>query len=265
MVRVRFPRAALGDEITVRDRRELALMREAGRVVALVLEALSAHVQPGVSTADLNDIADDLIRCHGARPTFLGYRGFPASVCISINDEVVHGVPRPDVFLKEGDIVSIDVGATYQGWVADAGRTYPVGRISRQAQALIETTRGALLAGIEQARAGRRLGDISAAIQRHVEDRRFTILRELTGHGIGREMHEEPEILNYGHPGVGLRLKPGMTLALEPMVSAGGWRIRLDNDGWTVRTLDGSLSAHFEHTIAITDGPAEILTQISEV
>ncbi|NOX60382.1 MAG: type I methionyl aminopeptidase [Chloroflexi bacterium] len=263
MVQTRFPRPSRARGAAIHDRHELALMRRAGRVAALVLEALAAYVQPGVSTAELNALADDLIRRQGAQPTFLGYRGFPASVCISINDEVVHGIPRPDALLNEGDIVSIDVGATYQGWVGDASRTYPVGVISAKAQALLDTTQGALNAGVEQARAGQRLGDISSAIQAYVESRGFAILRELTGHGIGREMHEEPEILNYGRPGVGLRLLPGMTLALEPMVSAGGWRVRLDADGWTIRTLDGSLSAHFEHTIAITpEGPAEILTQV---
>ncbi|HHB91274.1 MAG TPA: type I methionyl aminopeptidase [Anaerolineae bacterium] len=246
--------------IVLRDARELALMREAGRIVARVHEAMRRAVRPGVSTAELDAIAEDIIRSHGATPTFLGYRGFPASICTSINDEIVHGIPSPHRFLKEGDIVSIDVGATYRGWVGDSAWTYPVGHIGKEARALLDVTEGALWAGIDQARAGHRLGDISAAIQAYVESRGFAIIREYGGHGVGREMHEPPRIMNYGRPGTGLRLRAGMTFALEPMVAAGHWLTQLDADGWTVRTQDGSLSAHFEHTLAVTDGDPLIMT-----
>jgi methionyl aminopeptidase len=242
--------------IILRGARELAAMREAGRIVARVHEAMRRSVRPGMSTAELDAMAEDIIRSHGATPTFLGYHGFPASICTSINDEIVHGIPRRERVLKEGDIVSIDVGATYKGWVGDSAWTYPVGRISLKAQALLAATEGALWAGIEQARSGHRLGDISAAIQAYAESRDFAIIREYSGHGVGREMHEPPRILNYGLPGTGIRLRPGMTFALEPMVAAGHWLTKVANDGWTVRTLDGSLSAHFEHTLAVTsDGP----------
>jgi methionyl aminopeptidase len=246
--------------IVLRDARELALMREAGRIVAKVHEAMRREVRPGVSTAALDALAEEIIRSHGATPTFLGYRGYPASICTSINDEIVHGIPSPRRFLKEGDIISIDVGATYRGWVGDSAWTYPVGEISQEAQALLEATEGALWAGIRAARAGNRLGDISAAIQAHVEARGFSVIREYGGHGVGRAMHEPPRILNYGRPGTGLRLRPGMTFALEPMVAAGHWLTRVDDDGWTVRTQDGSLSAHFEHTLAVTDGDPMIMT-----
>ena len=246
--------------IVLRDARELALMREAGRIVAKVHEAMRRAVRPGISTAELNVIAEDVIRSHGAIPTFLGYHGFPASICTSINEEVVHGIPRPERILHEGDIISIDVGATYKGWVGDSAWTYPVGRISQEAQALLDATEGALWAGVEQARAGNRLGDISAAIQAYTESRGFAIIREYSGHGVGRQMHEPPRILNYGQPGTGIRLRPGMTFALEPMVAAGHWLTKVDDDGWTVRTQDGSLSAHFEHTLAVTSDDPMLMT-----
>lgn len=241
-------------------------MREAGRIVALTHAHLKPHIHPGISTSELNTLADAFIRSHDATPTFLNYgagsadSAFPASICTSINDEVVHGIPHSQRSLHPGDLLSIDVGVTYHGWAADSGWTYPVDAISMQAQRLLELSEAALWSGIDQARAGKRLGDIAAAVQRHVESAGFTVLRELTGHGIGREMHEPPTVLNYGLAGTGLRLQAGMTLALETMVGAGGWRVVVDADGWTTRTLDGSLSAHFEHTLTITDGPAEILT-----
>lgn len=256
--------------ITLRDAREIALMRAAGRIVALTHAHLKPLIHPGISTAELNRVAEDFIRSHGAIPTFLGYgrgvaigaaaNGFPAAICTSLNDEVVHGIPSPRRILHEGDLLSIDVGVTHQGWVADSGWTYPVGAISTNAQRLLDATEAALWAGIAQARPGNRLGDVSAAVQRCVETRGFTILRELTGHGVGREMHEAPHVLNYGAPGVGPLLRPGLTLALETMVGTSGWRVQTDPDGWTVRTQDGSLSAHFEHTIALTSDGAEILT-----
>lgn len=262
MVRSLFAARRRTSGITLRDSRELALMREAGRIVAQTHEALRTHIRPGVSTAELDAIARDVIYSHGANPTFLGYHGFPAAICTSINDEIVHGIPSPRVILAKGDIISIDVGATYKGWVGDSGWTYPVGEISPTAQSLLTATEGALWAGIEMAKAGNRLGDISAAVQSYVESRHFSVVREFTGHGVGREMHEAPEVLNYGDPGTGLRLRRGMTLALEPMVSVGHWLTTTDDDGWTVRTQDRTLSAHFEHSIAIMNGAPRILTLI---
>ncbi len=238
-------------------------MRQAGRIAALTLEALKPHLQPGVTTAGLNALAEETLRSYGATPTFLGYQGFPSAVCISRNHEVVHGLPRPDVTLRSGDIVSIDVGATYQGWVADTAWTYAIGSLDATAQHLIDVTHDALFVAIAAAKAGSHLGDISAALQSYVESHGLTVLRELTGHGIGRELHEPPTILNYGRAGTGPILRPGMTLAIEPMVNTGpGWRTRLDADGWTVCTQDGSLSAHFEHTLLVTTGAAEILTSL---
>ncbi|NUQ37252.1 MAG: type I methionyl aminopeptidase [Caldilineales bacterium] len=246
--------------VVLHDARELALMRQAGQIVARTHQALRPHIRPGISTAELDAIALDFIRSQDATPTFLGYRGFPASICTSINDELVHGIPSPTRHLAVGDIISIDVGATYRGWVGDSGWTYAVGPISAAAQQLLDVTEAALWAGIAQARAGNRIGDIAAAMQELVEQAGFSVVREYTSHGVGRQMHEPPSILNYGQPGTGLRLRPGMTFALEPMVQAGDWRTRVDADAWTVRTRDGSLSAHFEHTIAITTADAEILT-----
>ncbi len=246
--------------IILRGARELAGLREAGRIVARVHEAMRRAVRPGMSTAELDAIAADVIRRSGATPTFLGYHGFPANICTSINDEIVHGIPSPERILKEGDIISIDVGATYKGWVGDSAWTYPVGRVSEEAQALLAATEEALWAGINQARSGNRLGDISAAIQAQVEANGFAVIREYGGHGVGHEMHESPRILNYGRPGTGLRLRPGMVLALEPMVAAGHWITTVDADGWTVRTQDGSLSAHFEHTLAVTSGDPMLMT-----
>ena len=248
--------------ITLHDTREINAMREAGRVVAKVHKAMREHVRPGVTTAELNTIAEDIIRSHGAVPTFLGYHGYPASICTSLNDEIVHGIPSPHVRLRSGDIISIDVGATLNGWVGDSAWTYAVGEISAEAQALLAATEGALWAGIAQAKAGNRLGDISAAVQQYAEERGFAVVREYTGHGVGRTMHEPPQVLNYGEPGTGIRLRPGLTIALEPMITAGSWLTKTDADGWTVRTADGSLSAHFEHTIAITPQETLILTTL---
>jgi methionyl aminopeptidase len=251
--------------IQLKTAAELYLMREAGRIVALTLERLREYVRPGITTAELDALAEAIIRSRGAVPAFKGYRGFPASVCTSINQELVHGIPSPDRVLAEGDIISLDVGAIYQGWYGDAAITVPVGEISPLAQRLLAATEGALYAGIAQARAGNRLRDISAAVQAHVESRGFAVVREYTGHGIGRAMHELPEILNFvpDHSyDAGPWLQPGMTLALEPMVQVGTWRTRALADGWTVVSADGSLAAHFEHTIAITDGEPEILTRL---
>lgn len=261
MIRSVLPKAKHAG-VVLHDAREIAQMREAGRVVAKVHEAMRKHVRPGISTAELNDIAEDIIRSHGAIPTFLGYHGYPASICTSLNDEIVHGIPSRQVILHSGDIISIDVGATLAGWVGDSAWTYAVGEISDQAQRLLEVTEGALWAGIEMAVAGNRLGDISAAVQHYVESRGFSIVREYTGHGVGRTMHEPPQVLNYGDAGTGMRLRPGLTIALEPMVNAGGWLTKTDPDGWTVRSADGSLSSHFEHSIAISTQQAIILTTL---
>jgi methionyl aminopeptidase len=245
--------------IIIKSEREIAIMRRAGRIVAAVLEILCQQAKPGIRTKELDTIAAREVEKLGAKPSFKGYRGFPASLCVSVNDEVVHGIPGERV-LREGDIVSLDLGATYKGFQGDAAVTIGVGEISPLAQGLVEATKGVLQAGISAVHPGVRLGDISAAIQDYAESRGYSIVREYSGHGIGREMHEEPQIPNFGLPGTGPVLKKGMTLALEPMINVGDWRTRLADDHWTVLTADGSLSAHFEHTIAITDGEAEVLT-----
>ena len=245
--------------IIIKSEREIAAMQQAGRIVAIVLGMLSEQVRPGMKTKELDIIAARELERLGAKPSFKGYRGFPANLCVSVNDEVVHGIPGERV-LGEGDIVSLDLGAIFMGFQGDAAVTIGVGEISPQARQLMETTEGALKAGIAAARSGARLGDISAAIQDYAESRDYSVVREYTGHGIGREMHEEPQIPNFGLPGQGPELKKGMTLALEPMLNAGDWRTRLGSDHWVVLTADGSLSAHFEHTIAVTNDGPEVLT-----
>jgi len=245
--------------IIVKSDREIALMRQAGKIVATILNILSEQVKPGMKTRELNTIAGREAERLGAKPSFKGYRGFPANLCVSINNEVVHGIPGQRV-INEGDIVSLDFGAIFDGFQGDAAVTVGAGEISPQAKDLLETTEAALEAGIAAARPGGRLGDVSAAIQNYVESRGYSVVREYTGHGIGRKMHEEPLIPNFGQPNTGPVLARGMTLALEPMVNVGDWPTRVDSNHWTVLTADGSLSAHFEHTIAITDGGPEILT-----
>lgn len=245
--------------IIIKSDQEIAAMRQAGRIVATVLEILKKQVRPGIKTKELDLIAEEELKRLGAKPSFKGYRGFPANLCVSVNDEIVHGTPGERV-LRQGDIVSLDLGAIFIGFQADAAVTIGVGEVSSLAKQLMETAEGALNAGIAAARAGARLGDISAAIQHYVESRGYSVVREYSGHGIGREMHEEPQIPNFGLPGSGPVLIKGMTLALEPMVSAGDWRTRLGANQWTVLTNDGSLSAHFEHTILITDAEPEVLT-----
>lgn len=248
--------------IILKSRREIELMREAGKVVALTLATLVDKVKEGVTAAQLEEWAEEIIRKNGAVPSFKGYRGYPASICVSINEEVVHGIPDRKRVLKEGDVVSIDVGVIYKGYHGDAAVTVGVGQITEEAQRLIEVAKGALESAISVARAGNRLGDVSWAIQSYVESHGFNVVREYTGHGIGRSMHEDPQVPNVGVPGKGVLLRPGMTLALEPMVVAGSWEVEVLPDGWTVVTKDRSLAAHFEHTIAITDGEAEILTRL---
>jgi len=245
--------------IIIKSDREIAVMRQAGRIVATILGILSEQVRPGMKTRELDIIASRESARLGAKPSFKGYRGFPANLCVSVNDEIVHGIPGKRV-LNEGDIVSLDFGVIFNGFQGDAAVTVAVGEISPQARQLLEATQAALNAGIAVAYPGARLGDISAAIQNYAESKGYSVVREYTGHGIGREMHEEPQIPNFGQPGTGPVLKKGMTLALEPMVNIGDWRTRLGSDHWVVFTADGSLSAHFEHTIAITEAEPEVLT-----
>lgn len=252
--------------IIIKSAAELDKMRRAARIVVEVLERIRERVAPGVTTAELNELAGAIIRKYNAIPSFNGYppggpHPFPANICTSINEELVHGIPGPRV-LQEGDIISIDVGVILDGYHGDAAITLPVGEISPEARRLLEVTEGALYAGIAAARAGHRSGDISAAIQAHVERHGYNVVREYTGHGIGRKMHEEPQVPNFGEPGKGVRLRRGMTLALEPMVLAGERFVKTLADHWTVVSCDGKLTAHFEHTIAITDGEAEILTRM---
>ncbi|HET7226468.1 MAG TPA: type I methionyl aminopeptidase [Candidatus Eisenbacteria bacterium] len=245
--------------VYLRDAKEIEQIREAARLVARTLDVLGTHVRPGVTTAELDRIAEEFIRAQGGRPAFKGYRGFPASICPSINDEVVHAIPGPRA-LKAGDVIGIDVGVEMNGYYGDAARTFAVGEVSPQAKALLEATREALMAGVQQARAGRRVGDISNAIQRCAESHGFNVVRSLVGHGIGRAMHEEPQVPNFGPADRGPRLMAGQVLAIEPMVNAGGADVVTRPDGWTVVTSDGSLSAHFEHTVAVgADGP-EVLS-----
>lgn len=247
--------------IIVKSPREIETMRKAGRIVASILDMLKKRVEPGIITQDLDALAVEELKRYDAVPSFKGYRGYPANLCVSINDELVHGIPGERV-VEEGDIVSFDFAAQVSGVHADAACTVGVGAISPLAKDLIETTEGALQAGISQAKDSMRLGDISAAIQNFVEARGFSVVREYVGHGIGREMHESPQIPNYGTPGQGPLLRTGMTLALEPMVNVGGWKTKVGSDGWTVFTADGSLCAHFEDTILITNNEAEILTRL---
>jgi len=245
--------------IIIKSDDEIAIIREAGSVVAQVLDILRGAVRPGLTSKELDAIVRREFEARGVTPTFLGYHGYPATVCVSVNDEVVHGIPGERV-LEEGDIVSMDLGATHRGFVADAAITVGVGHLSPQVERLVRVTEEALWKGIGAARAGAPLGAISFAIQRHAEGEGFSVVREYVGHGVGREMHEEPQVPNFGPPDRGPVLRKGMVLALEPMVNIGDWRTKRDSDNWTVRTLDGGLSAHFEHTIAITDGEAKVLT-----
>jgi len=250
--------------VVVKNKAELALMREAGRVNALALQAVRQAIQPGVTTQELDSIAESIIRQHGGSPIFKGYPGpypYPATINASINDELVHGIPGKRK-LKEGDIISIDCGTLLEGFVGDAAFTMGVGEISKEAQRLIEITEKALFEGIRKMRSGNRTGDVSAAIQKYVESQKYHVTREYTGHGVGRHMHEGPQVPNYGLAGRGLVLKPGMTIALEPMVLVGTPQTRVFPDQWTVGSADGSLTAHYEHTIAITDGDPWILTEL---
>ena len=245
--------------ITLKSPHEIELMRRAGKITAAARAYAQGLVRPGVTTQEINSAVEHFIRKQGAVPSFLHYNGYPASVCISVNDEIIHGIPGKRV-LQDGDIVSVDVGAYIGGFHGDCAATFACGTISEEAQRLIDVTRQSFFEGIRYAKEGHRLLDISAAIQEYVESNGFSIVREYVGHGIGTQMHESPEIPNYGHPGHGPKLLRGMTLAIEPMVNAGAAAIRQMPDGWTVRTLDGKNAAHYENTILITDGEPEILT-----
>jgi len=245
--------------ITIKSQEEIVLMRAAGQVVAETLRLLASAIKPGVIVKDLDKIVRREYAKRGVTPTFLGYLGYPATVCVSVNEELVHGIPG-DRVIEEGDLVSIDLGATYKGFVGDSALTVGVGEITPEAQRLIDVTRQSLFEGIAVARAGVRLGVVSNAIGEYIESQGFGVVREYVGHGIGRKMHEEPQVPNFGPPDRGPVLREGMALALEPMVTVGDFRTKKHADGWTVSTLDGSLCAHFEHTIAIHDGEAEVLT-----
>jgi methionyl aminopeptidase len=251
--------------IYVKSADEIAAMKQAGTIVATILKKLSDHVEPGRKTKELDVIAMSELKRLGAESSFKGYHGYPATVCVSVNDEIVHGIPGERA-LREGDIVSIDFGAIYHGFHGDAALTIPCGKVSREALDLIEATRGALVKAIAAARAGARLGDISTAVEDYAASQGFAVVREYTGHGIGRQMHEDPQVPNCTEPPYGLKagtgpaLKKGMTLALEPMLTAGDWHTRVAADNWTVHTADGSLAAHFEHTIAIDSNEPEVLT-----
>ena len=245
--------------IKLKSFQEIQLMREAGKIVGEVLELMEKSVSPGVTTARLDSMAEKMIRKHGAEPAFLGYNNFPASICASINNEVVHGIPSLRR-LKEGDIISIDVGVYRNGYYGDAAATFGVGTISPEAQNLIDVTQRSLQKAIEQLQKGNRLSDLSHAVQAYVEKHSMSVVRSYVGHGIGKQMHEEPQVPNFGLPGRGPLLQPGIVLAIEPMVNAGNWEVKVLDDQWTVVTSDGSLSAHFEHTVALGENGPEILT-----
>lgn len=245
--------------IYLKSQKEIEKIRRSCQLVAQTLEALKGLIKPGVTAEELDRFAEEFIRKRGGVPAFKGYRGYPKTLCVSVNEEVVHGIPDKRR-LKEGDIVSLDLGIVIDGYYGDAAITVAVGEVSELAKRLIKVTEEALYKGIEQARPGNRLTDISHAIQRHVEEAGFSVVREFVGHGIGRQLHEDPQVPNFGPPNRGPRLEAGMVLAIEPMVNAGTWQVRISENGWTVVTADGGLSAHFEHTVAITSNGPEILT-----
>lgn len=236
--------------------REIDIMKSAGRIASKALKLAGEAVEPGVSTLEIDNIVRKYIESQGARPSFLNYGGFPASACISVNNVVIHGIPSRDSIIKSGDIVSIDVGAFFEGFHGDNAATFACGEISQEAQNLLDATRESLYEGINMARVGNRIGDIANAVQRYVEARSYSVVRDFVGHGVGAKLHEEPSVPNYGTPGRGVRLLSGMTIAIEPMINAGTYEVEVLDDEWTTVTADGKLSAHFEHTIAITpDGP----------
>ncbi len=247
--------------IILKSRQQINLMRESGKIVAETHEVLKEAIKPGISTLELDKIAENHIRKHNAIPSFKGYHGFKGSICASINEEVVHGIPG-DKILKDGDIISIDIGAYFKGYHADSAKTHAVGIISEEDRKLIEVTKESFYEGLKFAKLGHRLSDISHAIQTHVEKNKFSIVRDLVGHGVGKQLHEDPQIPNYGRPGRGPKLKEGMVLAIEPMVNYGGYYVKTLGDGWTIVTVDSKKSAHYEHTIAITEDEPLILTKL---
>lgn len=246
--------------VTIKSEREIGLMRESGRILSIVHTELAAMIKPGISTMDIDRKCREIIRSFGCTPSFLNYEGYPAALCVSVNEEVVHGIPRKDHIIKEGDIVSLDAGVIYKGYHSDAARTIAVGQIKPEYEKLIGVTKQAFFEGLKYAREGCRIGDISAAIQDYVESFGFSLVRELVGHGVGKALHEDPQIPNFRTGKKGMRLQPGMTIAIEPMVNFGGFEVIWMEDGWTVKTVDGLPSAHYENTVLITDGEPELLT-----
>lgn len=249
-------------QVELKTKSELAVMRQAGLIAGRTLKHVNKFLKPGITTKELDLIAEEFIRKSGAIPTFIGYRGYPASLCVSINDEVVHGIPGKRKILS-GDLVSIDVAATFDGFVGDTAYSVVLGA-DEKAQKLVDVTRDSLKAAIRQMRVGNRIGDVGAAVQKVAESAGYGVVRDFVGHGIGRQMHEEPAVANYGAPGTGLRLEPGMVLAIEPMINMGHWDVKVLSDGWTVVTKDGSLSAHFEHSVAVTEDGPVVLTEVDE-
>lgn len=247
--------------ITIKSAHQIDKMREACRITKGALDLLATHVRPGITTAQLDSIAHKYILSQGAKPNFLHYNGFPGSICASVNDQVVHGIPHKNVVLREGDIISIDMGAVKNGFHGDAARTFAVGKVSAEAEKLIRVTRESFFEGVKYLKHGAKLGDVSYAIQSYVESNGFSVVRDLVGHGIGESLHEDPQVPNFGHKGRGVKLAAGMTLAIEPMVNAGAYEVEVLDDDWTVVTADGSLSAHYENTVLITRDGYEILTR----
>ena len=245
--------------IVLKSTTELDAMHRSNRVVHRALNAVADAAAPGVSTAELNSIAEELILSEGGEPAFKGYRGFPATLCTSVNDEIVHGIPSKKVRLKDGDILSVDCGVVLDGFFGDAAISFGIGHVNGVGERLMDVTKHCLDNAIEQVGPGKRLGDIGAAVQTHAEDSGFGVVREFVGHGIGRSLHEEPQVPNYGHAGRGQILKPGLVLAIEPMITAGSWRVKIDDDGWTARTEDGKLAAHFEYSVAVTSDGHRVL------
>ncbi len=248
--------------VTIKSPREIERMRKAGEILAKTHDELAKHLKPGMSTLEIDRIGEEIIRGYGCIPSFKNYNGYPASICVSVNDEVVHGIPHPEHIIEEGDIVSLDAGVIYEGYHSDAARTWGIGTIAPEAQRLIDVTRQSFFEGIRFARAGNHLNDISAAIQKYAESFGYGVVRDLVGHGIGSHLHEDPEVPNFARKRKGILLRPGMTLAIEPMINAGSPEVVWLDDDWTVVTEDGSLSAHYENTVLITDGEPEILSLI---
>lgn len=246
--------------VSIKSEREIELMRESGRILSIVHTELAKMIKPGISTLDIDKRCYEVIRDFGCIPSFLNYQGYPASVCVSVNDEVVHGIPNKNRILKDGDIVSLDAGVIYKGYHSDAARTVAVGEVSAESKRLMDVTKQSFFEGIKYAKPGYRIGDISGAIQDYAESFGYSLVRELVGHGVGRELHEDPQVPNFRTKRKGIRLEPGMTLAIEPMVNMGHYDVNWLDDGWTVVTADGSPSAHYENTILITDGEPELLT-----